>query len=140
MPTLNSILESDIVRLRETISKFDFEHKKCWSHINVDNYVKVSQITCKKESLFEYLIKNNYAHEAYSIISTASLLDDRYLELIIKKHNQLSLELIKLLATNDMILIFENYIKMRGMNFSNPYRESIAKMYNENVVIDQLNS
>lgn len=100
--------KTDWILLYETLKKYDNVVIETWGEINENNAHDISAKTYKNQNLFDFLLSHDHFMDANTIASCISLSDDANIKLISTRHRQKYYELINILCTNKMILLYES--------------------------------
>lgn len=144
--------------LKKTINNYKGDIANTWGSIDEENISSICFLKCRNKNLFEFLLSNNHFSDANTIASCISLFNEQNIQLIYEKHHSKYHDILKILCTDKMILLYEEYYqKVHNENaglttelvqnnhqvdhktdqdFNNIYRSIISKRY-EKMIFDK---
>jgi hypothetical protein len=151
----------DWISLKKTINSYESDVIRTWGQISENNAEVLCADKCYGKTLFHYLLANEHFYDANTIASCAVHFNEETIELIYGKHHDKYIEILKILCTDKMILLYEQYYdKIYGdtiddddlytnqrSNFNEIYRTIISKRFekmilekkNDNLVLELIN-
>ncbi len=144
---------NDWISLKNTINSHKIDVVETWGSITMDNVEILCMQKCRGKTLFEFLLANNHFYDANTIASIAVYFDEKTVQLIYEKHHDKYNEILRLLCTDKMILLYEQYHKKindfdpSDNEFNEIYRTVISNRFeklimnenNDNIIIDLIN-
>jgi ankyrin repeat protein len=103
--------DTDWLILKRTINGFKGDAAVTWGYITADNAHKVYKEQVKGKNLFEYLLENDCYADANTIASSVPLFTEKNIQTITDRHHHKYTDLIKILSTDKMILLYEEFDK-----------------------------
>lgn len=107
-----------------------------WGDICSDNASIVSQKKCVGKTLFEFLLTYDYFYDANTVASCITLFKEENIKLIYQRHHSKCTELLKILCTDKMILLYEDHFTQifkenlqEESEFNSLYRSVIFDLY-----------
>jgi len=137
--------QTDWILLKKTINTHKDDIDEIWGKINQENARIISNHRCNGKNLFEFLLWNEHFMDANTVASSILLYNEENIQLIYDKHHEKYYEILKLLCTDKMVLLYEQYYneflctensnKSIESDFNHVYRTAISKRY-ERMIID----
>lgn len=137
--------QTDWFLLNKTINGHDENIIEIWGSINQENALIISNEKYNGKSLFEFLLENEHFSDANTIASCISLFDETNIQFIYKKHHDKYNEILQLICSDKMIILYnEYYEKMYKSNnnlltetmdsefindFNNTYKMVVSEKY-----------
>jgi len=100
---------TDWILLRKTINHYGGEPCEKWGEIDSSNVEAVANQKCDNKCLFEFLLMNDHIHNANTLASCLPLFDDENVQFIYNSHHSKYIELLKIICTDQLILLYESY-------------------------------
>ena len=147
--------QTDWILLKKKINDYKGDIAETWGYIIPENAQIVSTHKYHEKDLFEFLLTEEHFSDANTVASSILLFTEKNMQLIYNKHHSIYHELLKLLCTDKMILLYEQYyvavyekntdtIAEKESEFNNippdrVYRTAISKRY-EKMISDNSNN
>lgn len=133
--------QADWISLVKTINNYKGNITETWGHITLDNVMKIYKKQFKGKNLLDFLLSKGHYYEANTVASHISLINDVDIQSICQKHHNLYINIVKILSTDKMIVLYEQYHQKVSLELSSEeifdldYRQVMAKQYEK--MIDQ---
>lgn len=131
---------NDWIVLKKTINAYSGKIYGTWGLVSATNANELALKKCDGMDLFEFLLHNDHFFEANTIASSIPLVSDTNIQLIHNKHHSKYCDVLQILCTDKMILLYEQYYEKinSGTNVDNhpDYRTVISKRY-EKLILDE---
>src|SRR5687768_788236 len=101
--------ETDWIMLKKTINCYKNDISETWGFINQENATIVAAHKCRGKDLSEFLLSNDHFFDANTVASSIELFNESNIQSIYDKHHTKYCEILKLLCTDKMILLYEEY-------------------------------
>jgi ankyrin repeat protein len=99
--------QTDWILLNETINNYGGEIAKTWGGITEENAHTLYAHKYNEKDLFDFLLSNEHYPDANTVASCIPLFSEENVQLIYDRHHAEYHEILKLLCTDKMILLYE---------------------------------